>query len=321
MADGASKRKQGPGDARGGESAGKRSKGGSRGRWKTPHQQAKAVDTDGVLDVGDGGIWVTFVRGMQTKAVREFRALCGEYCESMYDMRAADETTSEDEAAEGKAIEASIEDELSSLRENRKSKTREPFYPVLTGLDCLFFLKLSKPIDPAVMARKMSEDARDCPEPRQRKCRYINRLTPVTDTDRASDKGIVRVARRVLAPFFSLQGIADGEAQGAEPTSSPFTLAKYAIRYNIRNHTAFKSDAVIKMIASLIHERHKVSLGKPDKVILVEIFQLFCGVSVVDGKEWEALKRYNLNTLYEMPRPETRTEVAAEDPAEHGRQS
>ncbi|RCI11525.1 hypothetical protein L249_7489 [Ophiocordyceps polyrhachis-furcata BCC 54312] len=320
MAGGASKRKQGPGGAMGGESVGKRSKGGSRGRWKTPHQQAKTTETDGVLDVGDGGIWVTFVRGMQAKAVREFRALCGDYCESMYGMRPADDTTSEDEAADEKAIEKSIEDELSSLREKHKSsKPKEPFCPVLTGLDCLFFMKLSKPIDPAAMARKMCEDARDCPQPRQRKCRYINRLTPVTDTDRATDKGIVRVAHRVLAPFFSLQGIADGEAQGVEAASSP--PCTYAIRYNIRNHTAFKSDAVIKMIASLIHERHKVSLGKPDKVILVEIFQLFCGVSVVDGKEWEALKRYNVNTLYEMSRPETGTEEAAKGPAGDGRQS
>ncbi|RDA82329.1 hypothetical protein CP532_4383 [Ophiocordyceps camponoti-leonardi (nom. inval.)] len=319
MADGASKRKQGPGGARGGESTGKRSKGGSRGRWKTPHQQAKTTDTDGVLDVGDGGIWVTFVRGMKTKAVREFRALCGEYCESMYDMRPAEDTASEDEAADEKAIETSIEDELSNLREKNKSKPQEPFCPVSTGLDCLFFMKLSKPVDPAAMARKMCEDARDCPEPRQRKCRYINRLTPVTDTDRATDKGILRVAHRVLAPFFSLQGIADGEAQGAEePVSSPYT---YAIRYNIRNHTALKSDAVIKMIAGLIHERHKVSLGKPDKVILVEIFQLFCGISVVNGKEWEALKRYNVNTLYEMSRPETGTEEAAKGSAEDGRRS
>lgn len=28
--------------------------------------------------------------------------------------------------------------------------------------------------------------------------------------------------------------------------------------------------------------------------------QLFCGISVVDGKEWEALKRYNVNALYGM---------------------
>ncbi|PFH63038.1 hypothetical protein XA68_10079 [Ophiocordyceps unilateralis] len=311
MADSTQKRKQGSGGARGGESAGKRSKGGSGGRWKTPHQQAKMAekaDSGAVLDVGDGGIWVTFVRGMQTKAVREFKSLCGEYCESMYDMKPSNpaDTPSEDEAADERGIEASIEHELSSLREKPKSKPREPFCPVLTGLECLFFMKMSKPIDPASMARKMCEDARGCPEQRQRKCRYINRLTPVMDTDRATDKGIVCVARKVLAPYFHLQGDAENEERGID-SASPCT---YAIRYHIRNHTALKSDDVIKMIASLIHDRHKVSLGRPDKVILVEIFQLFCGISVVDGEEWEALKRYNVNSLYEMPRPETGTAEA-----------
>lgn len=48
----------------------------------------------------------------------------------------------------------------------------------------------------------------------------------------------------------------------------------------------------------MVDQQHKVNLGKPDKVILVEIFQLFFGISVVDGQEWERLKRYNLNALY-----------------------
>lgn len=30
------------------------------------------------MEVGDEGIWVTFVRGMKTKAVREFQELCEE---------------------------------------------------------------------------------------------------------------------------------------------------------------------------------------------------------------------------------------------------
>ena len=49
---------------------------------------------------------------------------------------------------------------------------------------------------------------------------------------------------------------------------------QYAIRHNIRNHTAFKSDVVIKKVASLVNPKHKVNLSNPDKVILVEIFQV-----------------------------------------------
>jgi tRNA acetyltransferase TAN1 len=78
MAD--NKRKQGPGGASNG-SAPKRSKGGSAGRWKTPHHQAKLshrVEMGKTLEVGDQGIWVTYARGMKTKAIREIDELCQE---------------------------------------------------------------------------------------------------------------------------------------------------------------------------------------------------------------------------------------------------
>ena len=35
-------------------------------------------------------------------------------------------------------------------------------------------------------------------------------------------------------------------------------------------------------------------------VLLTTDCQLFCGISVVDGKEWETLKRYNVSALYGM---------------------
>lgn len=157
-------------------------------------------------------------------------------------------------------------------------------------------MKTRKPVQPDVLARKVCEDARDCPDPRQRKCRYINRLTPVLDTDKATENGIARLARRVLAPFFSLQDESGGDAEAlgeahdadSSPACTVRCLAKrntagqelmqssrqFAIRYNIRNHTTLKSDEVKKMIAGLIDPKHKVNLGSPDKVILVEIFQV-----------------------------------------------
>lgn len=49
------------------------------GRWKTPFQQAKAgikIEMGKTMEVGDAGIWVTFARGMRSKAMREFTELC-----------------------------------------------------------------------------------------------------------------------------------------------------------------------------------------------------------------------------------------------------
>ncbi|KJZ72381.1 hypothetical protein HIM_08184 [Hirsutella minnesotensis 3608] len=307
MDKGGQKRRQG---SNGDGHAPKRSKGGCAGRWKTPHQKAKMaekVEIGNALEVGDEGIWVTHARGMKTKALREFLQLCDEYGEKLYDIKppGTDEAPDVDEAQADKSIEASIEDELNSMREQPKRKPREHFKPVSTGLECLFFLKTKKPVKPDEMVRRICEDARDCPDPRQRKCKYIDRLTPVFDTDKATDKGIVRVARRVLAPWFSLRPETedqDGAREAVEPRDDqPTSPCTYAIRQNVRSHKLFKSREVIDKIAGLVDTKHKVNLGNPDKVILVEVFQLFCGISVVDAKQWEELKRYNVNALYGLP--------------------
>lgn len=49
---------------------------------------------------------------------------------------------------------------------------------------------------------------------------------------------------------------------------------QYAIRPTIRNHSLLKRDVVINSIANLIDKSHKVSLTNPDKVILVELYQV-----------------------------------------------
>ncbi|KAF4453557.1 hypothetical protein F53441_3803 [Fusarium austroafricanum] len=303
MSDGTGKRKQGPG---GSGPATKKSKGGSGGKWQTPHQKARKteqVELGRTLEVNDAGIWVTYARGMKGKAVSELKKLCDEYGESLFGVRPPNKDGDDEDGDDVGDIEASIEKELASMTQP-KPKTKQIFTAIGTGLDCVFFMKTIKPVEPLKFVTKACQDAKDCPDPMQRKTKYINRLTPIFDTDKATDRGIERVARSVMEPHFELKSeSADGAS--AEPASSKeegegHAACTYAIRYNIRNHTAFKSSEVIKKIADLVSPKHKVDLTSPDKVVLVEIFQTFCGVSVVDGKESEKLKRYNLNELYKV---------------------
>ncbi|KAJ3499782.1 hypothetical protein NLG97_g44 [Lecanicillium saksenae] len=311
MSENQNKRKQGPSGA---TPAHKRSKGSTAGKWKTPQQKAKMagrIEMGSSLDVGDEGIWVTYARGMNTRAFKEFSELCDEYGQSMYGIpKPSDEDEKKGEGDdEDLDIEASIEKELAAMKAPRKPVANKGvFRPINAGIECVFFMKTLKPVEPDALVRKMCEDARNCPDPRERKCKYINRLTPVFNTEKATEKGIERVARQVLKPYFELVPETEGcatnttseETTATKTTNSagePFT---YAIRHNIRNHTAFKSDEVIKRIAGLVDIKHKVNLSNADKVILVEIFQLFCSISVVDGAQWEELKRYNMNSLYGM---------------------
>lgn len=221
-----------------------------------------------------------------------------QYGESLFGVAPPKEDGEGDDDEDGGDIEASIEKELASLTQP-KPKTKQTFTAIGTGLDCVFFMKTVKPIEPLKLVTKICQDAKDCPDPMQRKTKYINRLTPVFDTDKATDKGIERVARTVMGSHFELKKEA-GEDAPAEATSSkeqdegsagctvshrfdsqaalfdePNNLSsQYAIRYNIRNHTAFKSSEVIKKIADLVSPKHKVNLSNPDKVVLVEIFQV-----------------------------------------------
>ncbi|OTA03539.1 hypothetical protein A9Z42_0040020 [Trichoderma parareesei] len=260
------------------------------------------------LEVGDEGIWVTYARGMKNKAVREFTAMCHEYGEKLYGITPPADESEAHHLADGAGeedIEASIEKELERMKAPPKPQPRGVFSPVSVTIECVFFMKTMRPVDPCQLVREMCLDAQKCGSPMERKCKYINRLTPVMDTEKASEKGVRRVARKVLKSVFALNEekeeeevdeTEDGEGEKKEDEEKK----PYAIRHTIRNHTALESQAVIKMIAGMIKPEHKVNLKNPDKVILVEIFQLFCGISVVDGREWEELKRYNINMLYGM---------------------
>lgn len=110
-------------------------------------------------------------------------------------------------------IEASIQKELDAMKESRKPKERRVFSPVAVGIECVFFMKTMKPVNPYQLVLRICRDAQECPSPRDRKCKYINRLTPVMDTDKATEKGIQRVARQVLPSFFSLN---EEEKEGEE---------------------------------------------------------------------------------------------------------
>ncbi|KAK5995785.1 putative C25H2.10c-like protein [Cladobotryum mycophilum] len=325
MSEAKSKRKNGVGASQDG-SAFKKRKEGTAGRWKTPSQmarQAERIEMGTALEVGDEGIWVTYARGMKGKAVREFKELCDEYGEKMYGIKpSAAEAESRhegDREEEGEQdIESAIQQELNDMKELQKPTSRQIFSPVSVTIECVFFMKTMKPVEPVQFIRKICEDAKECTNPMQRKCRYINRMTPVVDAEKATEKGIKKLVRRVLEPYFSLkEDVGDAENaenaenaddtskldttkdQGAQANQGTSTIS-YAIRHNVRNHTVFKSSEVIQMIAAMIQPSHKVNLTNPDKVILVEIFQMFCGISVVDAKEWEDLKRYNINALYGM---------------------
>lgn len=61
---------------------------------------------------------------------------------------------------------------------------------------------------------------------------------------------------------------------------------QFAVRPNMRNHNTMKRDAIIKMVAGLVGQPHKVDLKNYDLLITVEIYQvcICCGRCNMIGK-------------------------------------
>ncbi|KAK4179712.1 hypothetical protein QBC36DRAFT_63471 [Triangularia setosa] len=291
-----------------------------------------ATHQESSLQAGEPGIWITCARHQESKAAREIGVLFAEYADKMYGIKGVHDAEKKEgeEDEDEDDIEAAIKKEVEALNANRKGTDGGHNMTALRmNVDCLMFVKTKPPIAPVAFVRRIVEDARSASETGQMKCRYVNRLTPVSVTGKATEQGLEAVAREALAPFFDLSGKKAGVEQSKEPAAKPATEIKggndaadmkpseagsdktsdeaaqpaekgftFAIRPSVRNNSSLKRDIVINTIAGLINdERHKVNLTSPDKVILVDVYQKVCGISVVDG-DWEELKRYNLTELY-----------------------
>ncbi|TVY22001.1 tRNA acetyltransferase TAN1 [Lachnellula arida] len=293
------KRKERPVNNEKGRGA-KRTKGGSGGKWQTPHQQAKlaSIRGRGIIEPGDVGIWATCARGQEGKATVELRSLLHKFAEQFYGIVGEAEEEEEDEEDEDDLdIESAIQKEAAAI-EDKKGKPKL-FSTARLDIECVLFVKVRPPIDPVDFVHRICKEVASKPDTARTK--YINRLTPMTMIGRATEKGLEEVGKTVLDEYFELAGnkTTESSEDNGEITKEEKperTSYSYAIRPTIRNHSTLNRDVVIKQIASSIGDFHKVNLTKPDKVILVEIYQTICGMSVV-GDDWEALKRFNLAEL------------------------
>ncbi|KAI9731451.1 MAG: hypothetical protein M1818_007841 [Claussenomyces sp. TS43310] len=268
-------------------------------KWQTPHQKAKAEAATlrgrrgggKSIEPGDVGIWVTCMKNKEGKATEELKGLFEEYAEKIYGIVPASESSTRgghhDEDEDEEDIEASIRRELTSLSD----QPIRPLQPVHLDVPCVLFFRTAPPIVPVDFVRAICEDA--ARHPARRRCRFVNRLSPMAGMARATEKGLEEVGRRVLGEHFRLQG--EGDRRDVTEAGN----CSYAIRPTIRNHSTLKRDAVIKLVANLVDPSHKVDLTKPDKTIVIEIYQTICGMAVLDSI-WEThLKRFNLFEIYQ----------------------
>ncbi|KAI0453956.1 hypothetical protein F5B21DRAFT_504843 [Xylaria acuta] len=266
----------------------KRSKGGNQGKWVTPSHKAKLAAIKGrTLEVGDMGFWVTCQRQKEMRAADEILSICEDYGQKLFGINS--DATDEDQEPED--IEAAVEKGLAAMKKPASKAKDGPFDLLRMNVDCVLFVRTRAPVDPLVLVREICKDAAAAKDRSMWRSRFINKLTPITLTGKATEKGLEDVARKVLAEHFQL---AESETETGDSEDS---ACSYAIRPTLRAHTTLKRSEVIGKVAQMISKRHNVNLKNPDKVIIIEIFQTCLGMSVV-GEDWEAMKRYNIHELY-----------------------
>jgi tRNA acetyltransferase TAN1 len=134
----------------------------------------------------------------------------------MYGIKSVHDVEGED-GDEVEDIEAAIQKEVAALNSKRTGADGAPnsLTPIKMNVDCLLFVKTEPPIDPVAFVRRICEDAKTCNESGQMRCRYLNRLTPVTMSGKATEQGLIELAKEALSPFFDLSGKRTGaEAAG-----------------------------------------------------------------------------------------------------------
>lgn len=152
-----------------------------------------------------------------------------QYLEKMYGIKDKDDAGSDDEDVDD--IEAAVKKEAAALKtKGTKDAVDEYFTPLKMNVDCLVFFKTRHPIQPIEFVKRICSDAQGPKEPGQFRCRYVNRLTPITHIGKANKTGVLEVAKRVLAPHFKLsakatapipdESVAGDENEGREESEA-----------------------------------------------------------------------------------------------------
>lgn len=296
--------------------------GSSRPRFEERGKRRSQLYRVSSKSIAGPGILVSCVQGRERKAALQFVDLLNETADRIYPgvtplpqrEPLAAKTTEDDEddmdalrngpssvqqeaapaqppplaKTDGDDIEAQITAELQDIKASERSGPRsglgtvERFRKVETDTECLVFISVSPPFDPLTLVVAILDDVAKTGEPGTR---FVQRLSPVSNTCHADFNSLLEHARAVLPRFFPLEG--PGRTFKIDP--------------RIRSHSTLHRSDVIAAIAQAIPtspqnpKLHSANLDKPDLWIIVEILKNVAAISVL--AHYDQYKKYNLQTV------------------------
>lgn len=254
---------------------------GKRGGESQGGNRNKKYKQSGFIDPNTSGIFATCNRGRELGCRKELMNLLSEKCEQWYPdwEQKVEEDDKEDEKE--LSVEEQVQKELASMKKEKSAKTTV-FLPIDLSCECLVFIKIRKPVEPAEFIHRICQEALLL---REKKTRFTQKITPITTSVSASIEELKKLATIVLGPHFHKE-------EGQEPV-------KFAIQVTRRNFNTLEKDEIIQTIAAAVGKEHghKVDLKNYDKLIMVECFKNNIGMSVVS--DYLQFEKFNLQQIFE----------------------
>jgi tRNA acetyltransferase TAN1 len=98
------------------------------------------------------------------------------------------------------------------------------FTPVKMNVACLLFVRTRPPVEPVEFVKRICQDAKSGEQ--RTRSRYVNRLVPMTAVGKATEQGLVDLARKVLGEVFDLGGKRSGDDGTAAETQEEVPSAE-----------------------------------------------------------------------------------------------
>ncbi len=238
------------------------------GGWKRFHHATKKGKTEVAFQEGMKGLLVT-CNHREVDTVRETYNLIQEYVDRMEPDTAPKTVDDEDDDDD---IEAAIKNEVKELSTPREKKYRQ----VMTRCKNIIFVKVLDPVDPLDLTEKLFANIR---EGYGKRSRYINRLTPILTTCKATREEVEEAVSKLLDNW-------------KDDTNSRTT---YMVNVKIRNNNDLKTFPFVEAASVMVKKKKpswKVNFDSPDITINIDILISVACISFL--KDYYELKKYNV---------------------------
>ncbi|KAK9893607.1 hypothetical protein P389DRAFT_198854 [Cystobasidium minutum MCA 4210] len=261
---------------RGGGSGG-RNRGGNEDRSAKRRRYAAAAGktkarASGVGEIRGPGLWLSCARRKEAISTSEAYDLLNDVADRLYpgtstqatqgsskDLESDNNNGNAEEVEDEDDIEAQIAKELEDLQPARDpdtGKKKMRFQGVRTDTECLIWISCAPPLDPVKLTYTICDDLQNGGPVRTR---FLQRITPVSNTTHADPNSLKRLAYRLLQPLIAPSGYTREQRDVDEPI-------KYRIEPSLRNHSAsLNRQVVTEIIGEVVRDLANAHFQFPKK--------------------------------------------------------